>query len=301
MNCTITQVGTIQSEKHHRAVQAVQNFEARALCRQSFRGLGCAPRCPFPGARSCSQAGALEAERVPRKIELLGFLRGAISRWKFSGCCPVGSASTRSGGSPNPPRHKVRHCGSESGPPLGVPFAGFFLRPRPVFSVPATLIRQAERDDATLANSIGARGKFLDFVRIQIATALDDDVLHAPGDVDFPRRRDTRGRPNSPTHIPRGPLPGRAAAALRSLWDYDNTPWWPKVRETTRILRCDRGLRRRVHSRCELRGAAKLFLKKRRRSPFRPSRGAGNRTSLRRKRLAFDAIHQRGRDSAAAR
>src|SRR5437879_3781178 len=46
-------------------------------------------------------------------------------------------------------------------------------------------VRQAERDDASLANSLGARGKFLDFVRIQIASALDDDVLHASGDVDL--------------------------------------------------------------------------------------------------------------------
>jgi len=32
-------------------------------------------------------------------------------------------------------------------------------------------VRQAESDDTSLANSIDARGKFLDFVRIQIASA----------------------------------------------------------------------------------------------------------------------------------
>ena len=46
-------------------------------------------------------------------------------------------------------------------------------------------VRQAERDDTAFANSFGARREFLDFVRIQIAPALDDDVLHAAGNVNF--------------------------------------------------------------------------------------------------------------------
>src|SRR4029077_1365905 len=42
-----------------------------------------------------------------------------------------------------------------------------------------------EGDDAPLANAFRARGEFLDFVRIQIASAFDDDVLEAASDIDF--------------------------------------------------------------------------------------------------------------------
>src|SRR5260370_821222 len=48
-----------------------------------------------------------------------------------------------------------------------------------------SFVPQAERDDTSFANSIGARREVLDFVRIQISPALDDDVLNASRNVDF--------------------------------------------------------------------------------------------------------------------
>src|SRR5213082_146223 len=94
---------------------------------------------------------------------------------------PGGSSSTRSGGSPKP--RETRSVTAEAGAARRVTFVG--LRNDDQFFRARGLVRQAEGHDTAFANSIGARRKFLDFVRIQIAPAFDDDVLHAAGNVDF--------------------------------------------------------------------------------------------------------------------
>src|SRR2546429_846448 len=49
----------------------------------------------------------------------------------------------------------------------------------------AAFIAQFKRHHTAFANALGARRQILDFVRIQIASALDNDVLHAPGNINL--------------------------------------------------------------------------------------------------------------------
>ena len=52
-------------------------------------------------------------------------------------------------------------------------------------SVPDERVRGAKGDDAAFAYAFDTRSDFFDFVGIQIAAGLEDDVLHAAGDEEF--------------------------------------------------------------------------------------------------------------------
>ena len=80
-------------------------------------------------------------------------------------------------------RNLLRDRGSDFRTGGGIGFARFGHDDK--FLGTGAFVLETECDDAALANSFGATGELLDFVRIEIAAAFDDDVLDAAGDVNF--------------------------------------------------------------------------------------------------------------------
>src|SRR6266478_555 len=88
MNCTIAQVGTIQ-RKNTMPKYKPYKIRARALSPQRPRGRSSAKCSAFPGARFAPRR-VREMRKAFLRDRVAWFLRGAIFRWKFSGCCPAG-------------------------------------------------------------------------------------------------------------------------------------------------------------------------------------------------------------------
>src|ERR1700676_1723989 len=114
--------------------------------------------------------------------ELLGFFTAQLA----AGC--LGNASERQqvhtiGREAESLRDVLGYRGGYRGPPRCIALSHF--RGNDQFFRSRGFILYAEGDDAALANAFRPRGEFLHFVRIQIASALDDDVLEAAGHVDF--------------------------------------------------------------------------------------------------------------------
>src|SRR5215813_1031830 len=77
----------------------------------------------------------------------------------------------------------MRDSGSNSGTARGVGFTR--LRYHHQFFCAGARVFEAEGNDAPFANPVDAACELLDFVRIEIAAAFDNDVLDAAGDENF--------------------------------------------------------------------------------------------------------------------
>ncbi len=279
--------GNDPKQEHHAEVHTVKNLEA-ALYAGNHVAAEVAQGTPRSQARDLQPGRRPGGGKSPRKIELLGFFAAQFSAGSFWDAAwrEQLHAIRRK---PQSARHHVSHRGSESCAPRRITFAG--LRNDDQFFRARSFVRQAECNDTSLADSIGARGKFLDFVRIQIAPALDDDVLHASRDVDF-----TVGAVRAVARVHPGVFP----------LDRCRAKWQERFRRF-RIAVIPGGCRGAAKPEEPFRAvwnfvaafidnanfvARQCFSGRNKRDGRFVLRRRGHRASLRRKRLAFDAVNQ---------
>jgi len=174
INCTITQAGTIHSRN------TTPKYKPYKISRPALHA-GKNPAAEVVQDAPRSQARDLQPGRrpgggkSPPKIELFGLFPAQFPLEVF-GMLPGGISSTRSGGSPNP--RATRSVTAEARAARRAASRSRVSATTTSFSVPAASSVKPNATTQPLRTSFGARREFLDFVRIQIAPALDDDVLH---------------------------------------------------------------------------------------------------------------------------
>src|SRR5690348_2174355 len=162
-------------------VDSVENFGGsprRSFYVSSYRARGASDRQLY----DLYPRGRAPSRKFSREIELFGLFAA-----EFSARC-FGNASGRDDfdlvwWQAEPLRNLLRYDRCNSGAARRFAFARF--RDDDQLFRSRGLIFHAKRDDASFANAFRARRKFFDFVRVKIAAALDDDVLHAASDVNL--------------------------------------------------------------------------------------------------------------------
>ena len=133
-------------------------------------------------ARNLQPGGRLFGAEGSGDVELASFFAAKFSAGRFRDAARRNEFDTV-GREAEPGGNFVSDGSGNCGATRGVGFPRF--RDHDEFFRAGTHVLQAERDDAAFADAIGAAGELFDFVRIEIAATLDDDVLDAAGDEDF--------------------------------------------------------------------------------------------------------------------
>ena len=220
-------------KEHHAEVNAVHLLQRCASLPAQFRAPPRSTPRQLPAARFAATPAAFQPPDVPARYSCLVSSRRNFPLEVF-GMLPGGTNSTRSGGNPSP-----RDTSSVTAADIAARFAASASRDSAtttIFSVPAGLVLHSKRHYAAFANPLHPRRQLFHLVRIQIPSALDDDVLHSPGHVHLAIRQIrpvARIHPSIFAFSDR--LPARETSFPSPLRS-GNSRSSPTARETTKIL-----------------------------------------------------------------